>query len=113
MPEQKKISLYFDENMPEAAAIQLADQGIDVMTTQEAKRCGADDLDQLYFAASLGRVICSHDKDFLELAKTDPVRCGIAFIGFKSKEMGALVRALRELHRNETAESMENRLVYL
>ena len=110
---ENKIRLYFDENMPEEAATQLTSYGIDVLTTQEAERCGADDLDQLYFAASLGRVICSHDKDFLELAKTDPVHCGIAFIGFKSKEIGALVRALRELYRNETAESMENRLVYL
>lgn len=110
---ENKIRLYFDENMPEAAAIQLASQDIDVMITQKAKRCGADDLDQLYFAASLGRVICSHDKDFLELAKTEPLHCGIAFIGFKSKEMGALARALLEFYRNETAESMKNSLRYL
>jgi len=110
---EKEIRLYFDENMPEAAAVQLASHGIDVKTTQEAERCGSGDLDQLRFAARLGRVICSQDKDFLELARTDPVHCGIAFIGYKSQEIGALVRALLELHRNETAESMENRLVYL
>ena len=110
---ENKIRLYFDENMPEAAATQLASHGIDVLTTQKAERCGADDLDQLYFAAGLGRVICSHDKDFLELANTDPLHCGIAFIGFNGKEMGALVRALLEFYRNETAESMKNRLVYL
>ena len=99
--------------MPEAAATQLVIHGIDVLTTQEAERCGTDDLDQLYFAAGLGRVICSQDKDFLELARTDPAHCGIVFIGYKSQGISALVRALRELHRNETAESMENGLVYL
>ncbi len=110
---EQKICLYFDENMPEAAAEQLANQGVDVLTTQEAKRCGSSDLDQLRFAASQGRVICSQDKDFLELAKTHPIHCGIAFIGFKSSEKGALVKGLRELHLNETAESMANRLVYI
>ena len=110
---EQKIRLYFDENIPEAAATQLASQGIDVMTTQEAERCGASDLDQLRFAVSLGRVICSQDKDFLELERTDPIHCGIAFIRFKGREIGALVKALRELHRNESAESMENRLIYL
>ena len=58
-------------------------------------------------------MICSQDKDFLELAKIHPVHCGIAFKGFKSSEKGALVKGLRELHRDETAESMENRLVYI
>ena len=110
---EQKIRLYFDENMPEAVATQLANQGIDVMTTQKAKRCGASDPDQLRFATSLGRVICSQDKDFLELAKTDPVHCGIAFIRFKSTEIGVMLRALTVLHRNESAESMQNRLVYL
>lgn len=110
---EQKIRFYFDENMPEAAAIQLTNQGIDVVTTQKAERCGTSDLDQLRFAASQGRVICSQDKDFLELAKTHPVHCGIAFIGFKSSEKGALVRGLRELHHNESAESMKNRLIYI
>lgn len=110
---ESKIRLYFDENMPEAAATQLICHGIDVLTTQKAERCGSGDRDQLYFAAGARRVICSQDKDFLELAKTDPMHCGIAFIGHKSQEIGALVRALRELHRNETAESMKNSLRYL
>lgn len=110
---EQKVCLYFDENMPEAAAVQLANQGINVLTTQKAERSGTSDLDQLRFAASQGRVICSQDKDFLELAKTHPVHCGIAFIRFKSSETGALVKGLRELHRDETAESMENRLIYI
>lgn len=110
---ENKIRLYFDENMPEAVAIQLASQGIDVLTTQKAERCGSGDREQLRFASSAGRVICSQDKDFLELAKSDPAHCGIAFIGFKSREMGAMVKRLRDLHSNESPESMENRLVYL
>ncbi len=110
---EQQIRLYFDENMPEAAATQLANQGIDVMTTQAAERCGTGDLAQLRFATKQGRVICSQDKDFQVLARTHPVHSGIAFIRFKSSEMGTLVKALRDLHRNETADSMKNRLVYL
>lgn len=110
---EQKIRLYFDENMPEAAAIQLKNQGIDVMTTQVAERCGTSDLEQLRYASEQGRVICSQDKDFLVLARIHPVHGGIAFIGYKSREIGAMVLALRDLHRKETTESMNNRLVYI
>ncbi len=110
---EQSIGFYFDENMPKEAATQLASQGIDVMTTQEAEKCGTGDLDQLRFASQQGRVICSQDKDFLILARTHPAHCGIAFIRFKSSEIGALVKALRELHRAESSESMRNSLRYL
>ena len=43
---EQSIGFYFDENMPKEAATQLASQGIDVMTTQEAEKCGTGDLDQ-------------------------------------------------------------------
>ena len=110
---EQSIGFYFDENMPEEAAKQLVSQGINVMTTQEAERCGSGDLDQLRFATQQGRVICSQDKDFLVLARTHPAHRGIAFIRFKSSEIGAVVKALRELHRTETTESMRNNLKYL
>ena len=110
---EQSIGFYFDENMPEEAATQLASLGIDVMTTQEVSREGTGDLDQLQFATRLGRVICSQDKDFLVLARTHPIHCGIAFIRFKSSEIGALVTALRELHSTETSETMSNILRYL
>ncbi len=110
---EQRIRFYFDENMPETVAIQLASQGIDVLTTQKAEMCGSGDLEQLRFATMLGRVICSQDKDFLELAKTDPTHCGIAFVRFKSREFGAMMKVLQALHRNETAESMKNSLRYL
>ena len=110
---EQKIRLYFDENMPEAVATQLASHGIDVLTTQKAKRCGTDDLEQLRFAASIGRVICSQDKDFLTLAKTHPVHCGIVFVQHKSQEFGAMYKALRQLHNKETAGSMNNSLRFV
>ena len=109
----KRYASTSTKTCPEAAAIQLAKLGIDVITTQKAERCGSSDPDQLRFAASQRRVICSQDKDFIELATTHPAHCGIAFIRFKSREIGALVKGLRDLHRDETAESMENRLVYV
>ena len=110
---ERSIGYYFDENMPVEAATQLNSQGISVMTTREASREGTSDLDQLEFATRLGRVICSQDKDFLIIARTHPVHCGIAFIRFKSSEIGALVKALRELHSTETNETMKNILRYL
>ncbi len=110
---EQKIRLYFDENMPEAVATQLASLGIDVLTTQKAERGGTGDLAQLRFATSLGRVICSQDKDFLILARTHPVHCGIVFVQHKSQKFGTMHKALRELHKKETAESMNNSLRFV
>ena len=48
----------------------LRRRGIDVLTAQDAGRCGTPDPDQLTFAAAEGRVLVTFDTDFLALHQT-------------------------------------------
>jgi hypothetical protein len=45
----EKIRFYLDQHIPSAVAQGLRRRGVDILTTQEADRCGYSDLDQLVF----------------------------------------------------------------
>jgi len=51
------IKFYADEHYPFAVCQGLARRGIDVVTTQQAARTGAADVDQLAFATAQERVM--------------------------------------------------------
>jgi predicted nuclease of predicted toxin-antitoxin system len=72
-----RITFHLDEHVDPAMAAALRRHGIDVTTTIEAGLRGADDQTQLGFATSHGRVLVTHDSDFLRLAKTDTAHSGI------------------------------------
>lgn len=61
------IRYYFDQHYPGAVGQGLRQRGIDVLTAQEAGRCGVPDPDQLAFATAEGRVMATFDTDFLAL----------------------------------------------
>ena len=110
---EQKIRFYFDENMPVEAASQLASHGIDALTARDANKLGDDDRDQLQFATEIGRVICTYDKHYVDLAKLGIEHNGIAYFRGKLGDIGRVVRALRHLHLHETVESMKHRVEYL
>ncbi len=99
--------------MPVEAAKQLARHGIDAITARDAGKLSDDDLEQLRFATDEGRVLCSYDKDFIEMAKDNIEHAGIVYVRGGTRSVGVLVKALREIHRHETADGMKNRLEYL
>ena len=61
------IRFYFDQHVQGAVAAGLRQNGVDVLTAQEAGRCGLSDPDQLAFAAAEGRVMVTFDSDYLAL----------------------------------------------
>lgn len=62
------LSLYIDENVPEAITEGLRRRGIDVLTVQEDDRAGLPDPEVLDWAGELGRVLFTQDRDFLQEA---------------------------------------------
>ena len=66
-----RVRFYPDQDIPAAVARGLRLRGVDVLTPQEAGRCGLGDQDQLEFAKSGGRVIVTHDA-----AARSPARLG-------------------------------------
>lgn len=58
------IRFFFDQHIWASVAQGLRRQGIDVLTAQDAGRCGLPDPDQLAFATAEDRVMVSFDPDY-------------------------------------------------
>jgi hypothetical protein len=54
------IRFYFDQHIPSAVARGLRRRGVEVLTAQEADRCGVSDLDQLQFSTQQRRVLVTY-----------------------------------------------------
>lgn len=106
-------SFYFDEHVPRAVAHGLRHRGLDVLTVQEAGRSGLPDADQLAFATAQGRVVMTHDADYLQLAAVGIEHAGITFCYSTKYEPGALLQALLIVHGAMSAEEMRNHVEYL
>ncbi len=108
-----KLRFYLDENMDPEIAEQLRRRGIDALSARDVGLLNVSDGVQLRYAAAHRRALCSKDSDFTNPANWDVEHDGIAYFPDPNVSIGYAVNALQELHRAETAESMENRLVYL
>ena len=113
------IRFFFDEHVPAADADALRARGIDVVTTDEAGRLRYPDDDQLRFATANGRVMVTHDSDYLALA-AQFLAAGEAFAGVAYShpnkylhDIGGLVRALHLIHGAMTPDEMKNHVEYL
>lgn len=61
------VKFYMDGHVHPAVTRGLKLRGVDVLTVQEAQMLGASDEEHLSLAASSGRVLFTHDDDFLKL----------------------------------------------
>ena len=59
----EQIRYYLDQHVYGAVTHGLRQHAIDVLTAQEAGRCGLPDLDQLAFATAEERVLVTFDPD--------------------------------------------------
>jgi hypothetical protein len=110
MPE--KLKFYLDEHVPPDVANGLRRYGIDVLTTVEAGRRGAADLGQLAFASEQGRVIFTHDSDYLKLHSQGVTHAGIVYSP-RQKSIGDIISSLLLLYQVYEAAEMLNRVEYL
>ena len=90
----EKIRFHLDENVDPDIARALRRMGVDVTTTSEVGLKSQSDEAQLAFAYEQGRVIFTHDADFLRLAKQSTDHCGIVFSPKTARTMGDLIRYL-------------------
>jgi hypothetical protein len=107
------VRYYFDQHMDPAVAAGLRRRGIDVLTAQEAGRCGFNDPDQLAFAAANGRVMVTFDVDYLALHSAGTPHAGIAWADADKYGIGGLVGMLTLLHGVYATDDMLNRVEYL
>lgn len=108
-----EIRWYLDENIAPVVGDQLRQQGIDVVTVRDLGQLGDSDVNHLHRATDMNRVLCTQDADFLQLATEVVDHAGIVFISYKKAAIGDIVRGLRLLHINKSAEQMRGMVHFL
>lgn len=107
------LRLYLDEHVNVEIARQLNRLGIDTITVQALETQGEDDPIQLQLATELGRVLCTMDSDYVDLAAEGTQHAGIVFIPSEHSEIGVVVRFLDLFARVFTADEARNRVEYV
>lgn len=111
MPEP--IRFFMDQHFPAAASQGLRRHGVDVMTAQEANRCGRSDPEQIDFATAQERVLVTFDTDFLALHQSGVSHAGMAWCQVQKFTVGQLIQALLLVHGVLDRDSMRNHVEYL
>lgn len=113
------IALYLDEDSIRHALVRgLRANGIDVLSTLEAGRLGAEDEDQLRFAVTERRTIYTANLGHFHRLHTEWLRAGCHHTGIvvlpdQRMPIGAQIRALTALTRAHTPETMRDCLEFL
>jgi predicted nuclease of predicted toxin-antitoxin system len=88
------LKFHLDENVDSAIAEGLRLRGIDVTMPVDVNLLSAKDEDHLEFATRDGRVLFTHDEDFLNLARRNSVHSGIAYCHVDTLSIGQIVQYL-------------------
>lgn len=107
------LRFFMDQHFPGPVNRALVRHGVDVLTAQEAGRCGVSDPKQLAFAMTEQRVLITFDSDFLALHQSGEPHAGIAWCPGRKYSIGQLIQILLLLHGVLDREAMENHLEYL
>ena len=107
-----KPGVYTDEHISKAVVAALRTNGVDVLTVPEAGSLGASDEEHLQRATADGRVLVTHDRDFLRLAAAGTHHAGIAY-GSQNRTIGELVRGLMLIHQVLSTDEMTDHLEHL
>ncbi|MEJ5311723.1 MAG: DUF5615 family PIN-like protein [Anaerolineae bacterium] len=109
----ERIRFYFDQHIPGAVARGLRRRGVEVLTAQEAGRCGDIDSEQLAFAYENGYVIVTFDSDFLALVASGIPHSGVAFCPATKYTIGELIYKLLLVHDVLDIDDMHNHIEFL
>lgn len=102
-----------DQQFPGPASQGLRRHGVDVLTAQEAGRCGLPDAGQLAFATAAERVLVTFDTDYLALHQAGVQHAGIAWCPEQKHTIGQLIQALLLVHGVLDRDAMRNHVEYL
>ena len=104
------IKFHLDENVNPAIARVLRGRGIDVTTTPEVGLVGANDVEQIQFVKTEGRVVFTHDVDFLRV-KID--HAGILYCGQGRRAIGKIIQWLILIWQILDSGDMENMVEFI
>ncbi len=108
-----RVRFHLDENVDPAIALGLRRRGIDVTTTPEEGLRQSSDERQLDFAMQAGRILVTHDDDFLALANAGVPHAGIAYCHSEMRSIGQIVGGLLLIWDCLSPEEMQNHVEFL
>ena len=88
------------------AVTDLKMDGIDVVSVRDLGVLGDSDENHLRHATNLGRVLCTQDRDYLNLHQVNKTHAGIAFADQATASFDLWVKYLILLHEARSAEAM-------
>lgn len=108
-----EIKFHLDENVDPDIAASLRTNGIDVTITNEVGLVSVDDLVQLAFARKEGRIIITHDTDFLRIAAKTSEHSGVLFCKTEGYSIRKIVLHCISIHHQRVAKDMIGWVEYL
>ena len=108
-----EVRFHLDEHIHPAIAVGLRRRGIDVTTAVEVGLLSAPDEDHLAFALREGRVIMTHDEDYLVLDSKGTAHAGIAYCHPRAGSIGEIVHGLVLIYECMAAEEMRGHVEFL
>jgi hypothetical protein len=111
------LAFYMDHHVPRAITEGLRRRGIDVITAFDDGRDTDDDEPLLERATQLGRVLVTHDQDFLEIGprwqRGSRSFSEIAYGIPKRVSIGGMIDYLELIARVMSADDMRDRIEYI
>jgi hypothetical protein len=107
------IRYHLDENIDVAVAMGLRQRGVDVSISREVSLLGANDQAQLTFAHADGRVLVTHDSDFLRMTAQGVSHSGIAYCPPRTYSIGEMIRRLIVIWRENEPQALVRQVKYL
>src|SRR5947207_638808 len=107
------IRFHLDESVNPRIAKALEAMGIDVTISKTLNLRGAEDTKQWEFAKREGRVLITHDDDFLRIAARDPEHPGMIFCKQEGHSLGAIIVQCALVHGNNSAAEMRGRIEFV
>lgn len=108
-----RVQYYLDENVQIAIAEQLTRRGIDAVTARGLNLLGEEDTNHLERATEMGRVLCTHDADYVQLASAGMQHAGIILGQQDQHSIGTWVTFLTRIHHERTSDDMRNTVEYV
>ena len=107
-----QIRFYTDENVSRAVIDGLRRRGVDVASAPEMGMLARSDDEHLEFAAGLGRILFTHDDDFLRLNRQGIPHAGIAYT-HQFSSISRILNGLIRIHESKTTEDMAGHVEYI
>jgi predicted nuclease of predicted toxin-antitoxin system len=106
------IRFHLDQHVSNAIARGLRVRGVDVTTTAEAGLQDSPDEKQLVYLLQTGRVIFTHDDDFLRIHRASEEHPGIVYSKHGTRSIGEVIRFLQLMNDCLEANDMRRKVEF-